>query len=63
MSLDKQKFFKLISRVSRSVKKYPKGNTLQYVLQVKIQFEGDKMVSGGNVATAVKGLGLEPKVT
>ena len=32
-------------------------------LQIKIQLEGDKKVSVGNVATAVKGLGLEQKVT
>jgi len=32
-------------------------------LQIKIQFEGNKKVSVGNVATAVKGLGLEQKVT
>jgi hypothetical protein len=27
-------------------------------LQIKIQFDGDKKLSVGNVATAVKGLGL-----
>ena len=32
-------------------------------LQIKIQFEGNKKVSVGNVATVVKGLGLEQKVT
>lgn len=32
-------------------------------LQIKIQFDGNKKVSVGNVATAVKGLGLEQKVT
>ena len=32
-------------------------------LQIKITFDGNKKVSVGNVATAVKGLGLEQKVT
>ena len=32
-------------------------------LQIKIQLDGNKMVSVGNVATVVKGLGLEQKVT
>jgi hypothetical protein len=32
-------------------------------LQIKIQFDGNKNVSVGNVATAVKGLGLEQKMT
>jgi hypothetical protein len=32
-------------------------------LQIKIPFDGNKKLSVGNVATAVKGLGLEQKVT
>ena len=32
-------------------------------LQIKIQLDGNKKVSVGNVATAVKRLGLEQKVT
>jgi len=32
-------------------------------LQIKIPFDGNKKPSVGNVATAVKGLGLEQKVT
>jgi len=32
-------------------------------LQIKMKFDGNKKVSVGNVATVVKGLGLEQKVT
>ena len=36
---------------------------MDITLSLKITFDGNKKVSVGNVATAVKGLGLEQKVT